>query len=177
MAKKTITELERVFDEAVKLLSSSGKIEHAAPELIEMLARAIGCDWATYWKVESLALRPISSWSSHLITAPKLKADTQNRTLSLSEGTAGHVWRSGKPVWSTNLVRDMCLPRSLDPTTAGLQGGVWFALKADRATYGVIELLGRNLPEATGELLSAIETHGMNLGRLIQTSHSQEQSK
>ena len=64
------------------------------------------------------------------------------RTLSLSEGTAGHVWRSRKPVWSVNLVQDMCFPRSVDAEGAGLHGGVWLAINTDTAVYGVIELLG-----------------------------------
>jgi len=65
--------------------------------------------------------------------------------MSFREGTAGHVWRTRKPVRTTDIVHDMCLPRSLDAKEASLQGGVWFALKADDAAYGVKELLGREL--------------------------------
>ena len=57
------------------------------------------------------------------------EADTLPRQLSMSEGTAGHVWRSRKPVWTNSLMRDMCLARSTEATEAGLQGGLWFAIK------------------------------------------------
>ena len=39
-----------------------------------------------------------------------IRAVTRNRSLSLNEGTAGLVWKSRKPIWSTDLVRDMSLP-------------------------------------------------------------------
>jgi hypothetical protein len=62
----------------------------------------------------------------------------------------------------------MCLPRSLDAASEGLQGGVWFALKTEHAVYGVIELLGKNLPRGTDGLLGAVENLGIRLGRLIE---------
>lgn len=87
-----------------------------------------------------MQLHPAAVWSESGVSADLLERDTHDRKLSLSEGTAGHVWRSRKPVWTTNIALDMCLPRSLDATSAGLHGGVWFALKTDAAVYGVIEL-------------------------------------
>jgi hypothetical protein len=110
----------------------------------------------------------VSTWTTNQFNAKKLKADTEHRSLSLSEGNAGHVWRSRKPIWTDDLIRDMCIPRSLDAESVGLHGGIWFALKTESAVYGVMELLGTNLPVADDEMLATIELLGINIGRSIE---------
>jgi hypothetical protein len=166
-------DLERVFAGAIEGAHASGGIDCVDVGLLALLARAVRCQWATYWKVsaEEMRLHPAIVWSESGVTAEQLKRGTHDRKLSLSEGTAGHVWRSRKPVWTTNISLDMCLPRSIDATGAGLHGGVWFALKTDEAVYGVIELLGRHLDPASDETLVAIEQLGISLGRLIEIEH------
>jgi hypothetical protein len=138
-------------------------------QALQTLAEALECTWATYWKVEvvSMTLRAAVWWSNPAIADRRLRTHTLGRKLSMSEGTAGHVWRSQKPVWSTDLLRDMCLPRSLDARHAGLQGGVWFAVKADSAVYGVVELLAPIVPASSDVLLEAAERLGSRLGSLL----------
>ena len=170
MNRKTIDELERVSGQAVEILQSTTIIEEAMPNLLSLLAVTTGSEWATYWQVDPIAylLRPITTWSAISTPNPKLEQDTRSRTLSLSEGNAGHVWRSRKPIWTTDLVKDMCLPRSLDANESGLRGGIWFALKSERVVYGVIELLGKDIPNSTDDSLLAIERLGIKLGLLIE---------
>lgn len=136
---------------------------------LEALAVALGCSWATFWKVEAatLTLRAAVWWSNPDISDKRLRAHTLGRNLSMSEGTAGHVWRSQKPVWTMDLAQDMCLPRSLDAVQAGLQAGVWFAVKTDATVFGVVELLGPAIPPATDKLLKGVERLGMRLGSLF----------
>jgi hypothetical protein len=82
---------------------------------------------------------------------------------------AGHVWASRKPVWTTDICRDMCIPRSLDAVEAGLQGGIWFAIKTESSVYAVVELLGDNLPNANEEALLGLEGFGIRLGKLVES--------
>jgi hypothetical protein len=97
-------------------------------DVLQEVATVFNCEWATYWAVhaEDRCLFPAIVWNAKGQSAMRLEEHTQRRTLSPSEGTAGQVWRSRKPVWTVNLARDMCLPRSLDASGAGLHGGVWF---------------------------------------------------
>jgi hypothetical protein len=98
--------------------------------VLAQVAELFQCQWATLWLVhpERAALFPELVWNLEPSKVWHLEENTRVRTLSLSEGTAGHVWRSRKPVWTNDLVRDMCLPRSLDAKDAGLHGGIWFAI-------------------------------------------------
>jgi GAF domain len=170
IAKRRLEQLQLVFERAATLLRTHREIENVGSELLALLGEALGCEWGTLWKVDSSAqrLKPVATWSAPDIQTARLAEHTINRALSLSEGTAGHVWRGRKPVWTRDLVRDMCLPRSLDAATAGLHGGIWFAIQTDSAVYGVVELLGTKIPAATQELLEGIETFGIRIGHLLE---------
>jgi len=167
MLKKITDELETACAWCAQSLPASN-FELSGP-VLENLARAAGCNWAAYWRADARLgiLSPVAQWSDGTLRAERLTVDTLNRTLTLGEGTAGHVWRSGKPVWTSNLVEDMCLPRSLDATAAGLHGGIWFAIKTAETVHGVIELLGAAVPRATEHELSAVERAGTLLGCVI----------
>lgn len=169
MAKTQLAQLEAVFERAVQLVEPTHSFDAAASQLLELFGSALQCDWGTYWKVEGIVLVPKVTWSAPGVQARELEEDLRSRTLSSSEGTAGHVWRSRKPVLSVDIISDLCLPRSLKAERAGLHGGVWFALKTDRYVYGVIELLGRSLSPSSDELISGIEAVGMKFGRLIES--------
>lgn len=160
---------------ALRVLQSSMPKTEITSEVLEVLARAASCEWATYWQVDSSqhVLRPAAAWSVLSVHSSELERDTSTRMLTLSEGNAGHVWRSRKPIWTTDLVRDMCLPRSLDAKKAGLAGGIWFSVKTDDAVYGVIELLGRQLECPSEALLVEIEHLGIQLGTLLEAAHQQ----
>jgi GAF domain-containing protein len=170
VTKRRIEQLQTVFDRVATLLQGSNNLEDVAEQLIALLGQTLACEWGTFWKVDSSQqrLKPIASWSAPAVQADRLVADTKNRTLSLSEGTAGHVWRGRKPIWTLDLVKDMCLPRSLDAQSAGLHGGIWFAIKTDTAVYAVIELLGRKILPPNQELMVGIEGLGLRLGHLLE---------
>lgn len=143
-----------------KVLESSKDIDSAAPAILEVVANRFESAWATYWKVdfERRVLRAIAMWNDNPTALSPLVVDTQTRVLTLSEGAAGQVWKSGKPICTSDLIRDMCLPRSLRAKNAALSGGIWFPVRADQTTYGVIELLGKqpwpNNPQLIDELVS-----------------------
>lgn len=153
-----------------EILNSSQSFDMVSQEVLEVLCRGFYCDWGTYWKVDSVeyVLKPFQVWSSGQLDASHLLKDTSKRRLTISEGNAGHVWRSRTPIWSTDIARDMCIPRSLDAVEVGLTGGLWFALKTENAVYGVIEILGQKFSDSSPEAILAIENLGMKLGRYFE---------
>jgi hypothetical protein len=140
------------------------------PAVLAKIAELFGCQWATLWLVhpDRPLLHPDLVWNLEPSKVWHLTENTTLRTLSLSEGTAGHVWRSRRPIWTTNLARDMCLPRSLNAGEAGLKGGIWFAIQTETVVYGVIELLGIDLPPATPDMLHAVEEFGKAIGNVME---------
>jgi len=171
---KRIEEIEEILESPLLEFSSENQFW---PKLLETLCKTFDCGWGTYWQVNGLALSSAAIWSSAGINAQELSIDTRSRSLSLSQGNAGHVWRSRKPIWTTNIALDMCLPRSTEAESADLHGGIWFAVKTDLVVYGVVELLGKNLNPAGEEPLLAIEKMGLKLGKAIfESEKSQNKS-
>lgn len=149
-----------------RLVTETGDVGVSA---LKSLAGLINCEWATYWKVDPLSqsLKPFCYWASDPSRVVRLEQHTVTRALSLSEGTAGQVWRNQKLVWSQNIVGDMCLPRSLDATAAGFSAGIWFAVQTPHAVYGVVELLGKNIPSGTDAWKIIVERIGFAMGESI----------
>ena len=160
--------LTRLAKQKVK---SSSRMESVASELIEFLAGWFQCQWGTYWQVDprDRVLRALATWSEDSLPIQKLSYDTKSRALTMSEGTAGHVWRTGIPVCASDLVLEMCLPRSLDAREAGLVGGIWFPIRAGGTTYGVIELLGRHYWVNDQRLIDQLTLLGQELGEVLRS--------
>ena len=155
-----------------EVLKSAKDIEANAPAVLELLAKCFECHWATYWKVDSdqQVLRAIETWSESRVSLKPLLRDTESRALTLSEGAAGRVWKSGQPLCTSDLVRDMRLPRSLYAKSAGLSGGIWFPIRAKQTTYGVIELLGKHCWPIHQQFLDRLMVLGELIGEMLQSS-------
>jgi hypothetical protein len=175
MIGERLAQLAAATYSAIALLRSGRRTEDVAQAVLERLANAAGCEWGAYWALDPLIqrLQAVASWSALGPKGERLEQDARVRTLAISQGNAGQVWRSRKPIWTTNLVLDMCLPRSLDASEAGLRGGVWFAVKTDTAIYGVIELLAQALPYKNSEALAVVERAGFRLGYVIEELRSE----
>jgi hypothetical protein len=152
---------------AVEILEKGSTPEFRAKELIEFLCKWFDCRWGTYWQVDEKrqVLRAIATWNKGTIHPDKLRNDTEKRFLSLDEGNAGLVWRSGKPICTSNLISDMCLPRSLDAAQVGLKVGIWFPIKRGQITFGVVELLGKPYWIGDTRFLNELTLLGLELGR------------
>ena len=98
MEKRLLLKIESAFSEAEKALESSKKLRSTTHSLLESLGDALRCKWGTFWLVDSRLGRlvPIAIWDAVMPPARQLDRDTEDRMLSISEGTAAHVWRTGK---------------------------------------------------------------------------------
>jgi len=158
--------LVEATDAAIALLHLRPSIEDVGEALLEQIAQAVRCDWGAYWALDpqSRRLQAIATWSALGEEGERFEQDTRVRTLAPHAGNAWHVWRTRRPIWATDLMLEMCLPRSLDASRAGLRGGVWFGVQTDTAVYGIIELLARVMPPKRYETLVAFERTGIRLG-------------
>jgi hypothetical protein len=165
MIRHRLSELDRAVARAVEMLRAAKYVEEVAQGVLELLGQAACSERATFWTVDAdlLRLRALATWSTDARNAPTREGGIRHRAASLSQGNAGHVWRSRKPLWSTSFWLDTALP-----PTPGLRGGVWFAVKSDTSVYGVIELLGRALEAKTPDNLVVVERLGFRLGHALE---------
>jgi hypothetical protein len=174
-----LTQLAHATGIAIELLRGASQLEDVAQAVLERLAKAAGCEWAAYWAVDpqARALLPVASWSYLGPEGEVFDREARWRIPSTNQGNAAKVWRSRKPRWTTNLILDLGLPRSLRAAQVGLRAGMWFAVKTDTAIYGVVELLARALPVITIETLVAVERVGSRLGYAIEELRSERPSR
>lgn len=165
MIRLRVPELGDAVKHAVEKLRAARHMEEVAPAILELLANAAGSERASYWTVDPLQLRVIATWSAHGPDKSMRERHARPRTGSLGSGSAGHVWRTRKPLWSASLMLDA----SLRPAVGtGLRGGVWFAVKSDTTVYGVVELLGPALEPKTPDNLFMLERLGVRLGQVLE---------
>lgn len=153
---------------ASRIFSNADALKKAAPDLITFLYGWFDCQWETYWHVDSKKL-PLTSalcWNHDPLRAEKLRKDPDSKSLTLSEGTAGHVWRTGNPVCTDHIVRDMGLPRALDATAAGLHGGLWFPIRTTQLTFAVVGLLDRHCWTCDLRFVAELKLLGQALGEV-----------
>jgi len=166
---KTTAEFQQLTESLGEILARAGIIDTAAAPILAALARSFTAQWATYWKVDADAriLRALATWTDDPTRFERLLHDTETRTLALSEGAAGHAWRSGRPICTSDLINDMCLPRSLQAKEAGCISGIWLPVRAKETTFGVIELLGTDFWPNNQQFLDQLVTLGNFIGRML----------
>jgi hypothetical protein len=174
MIGQPLAQLLEATNVSIGLLQREPCIEVVGAAVLEQIARAARCEWGAYWALDPLShrLQAIATWSALGEEGERFEQDTRVRTLAHQAGNAGHVWRNGRPIWATDLLLEMCLPRSLNASKAGLRGGVWFGVQTDTAVYGVIELLARVMPARRYEAVVAFERAGFRLGYALEELQS-----
>ncbi len=168
----TAATLHEAFGRILERANSSASPRIVTPNLLEEIAIALRCDWAVFWEAHQAGkfLYAAVMWRHPQLAGHDLEQSTYARQLTMSEGTAGHVWRSRKPTWTTDIIRDMCLPRCVHAKLAGLHGGIWIPLKTVSAVYGVIELLGRYPLAERADAVTAVEGLAVSLGYLMEAA-------
>jgi hypothetical protein len=175
--KKPLTEFADLTRLLQPMLRSSKAVSSAAPALVETLARWFDCSWGSYWKADfhSAALRVVGTWMADPKLLTPMFRDAENRVLTLGEGMPGNVWRLGRPVYSGDLVRDMCLPRSLIARAANLSAGIWFPVRRERDIYAIIELLGQDLWADDQQILNQLGILGNSIAEMLPEQKQQRQ--
>lgn len=179
MIDERLALLAQATDSAIELLRRERSVANVVLTIPERLARLARFDWAAYWMVDSRShqLQAIGIWSALGPKGQRLEQDASGRTLSMSQCNPGLVWRSQKPIWTSNVALSMSVSRSMTALEAGLRAGVWFAVKTDTLVYGVIELLARALPYKTPGTPAALERIGVRLGCVLEDVRGQQSSR
>ncbi len=172
MIRHRLAELGGAVAHAIEVLRAAQRLEGVTRQtVLGLLAQAACSERATYWAIDPNLMRlcALASWGMVGSTGSTSDGETPYRRItSLSQGNAGQVWRSRKPLWSTSFVLDARPQVSCDESDAGLRGGLWFAVKTDTSMYGVIELLGRALEAKIPDNLVVVERLGFRLGHTLE---------
>lgn len=94
------------------------------------------------------------------------------------EGLSGFAWRSGEPVWSSDVTKDPRAPgssRIAELRGAGVNGAFVFPVTADGRTVGVMSFGSRKPRTPEKQLLDAVAVIGRELGQFLQRKHAEQE--
>ena len=158
---------------------SSSDFNSIASLITQSLCEWLHCEWGTFWLVDSQekVLKPVATWRDPLLPTDELLTDTKGKRLEIDEGNAGLVWRTGKPICSDNLVLEMCLPRSLGASSAGLRGGIWIPVRGKKLIIGVVEILRTHYwtnsnASNNNAFLNELEKIGIAVGQALEADQT-----
>ena len=152
------------------VLAESPGLTQAAPIILEAICDNLGWDLGAMWTVDPTqqVLRCIQiSHSPHLNLEVFQKA-SQDITFARGVGLPGRVWKSGQPVWITDVVADQNFPRASAAGQEGLHSGFAFPIKSGSDIIGVMEFFHRDIQKPDTELLYMFAAIGLQIGQFIQ---------
>jgi GAF domain-containing protein/PAS domain-containing protein len=152
------------------VLAESPGLTQAAPIILEAICDNLGWDLGAIWTVdpEQQILRCIKIWHSPHLNLEVFQQASQDMTFARGFGLPGRVWKSGEPLWITDIASDPNFPRASVAAQEGLHSGFAFPIKYGPNIIGVIEFFHRDIQKPDKELLSMFASIGLQIGQFIQ---------
>lgn len=152
------------------VLAESTSLTQAASPILEAICENLGWDLGAIWTVDPTQqiLRCIKISHSPHLNLDVFQQVSQDITFARGVGLPGRVWKSGEPVWITDVVSDPNFPRASAAAQEGLHAGFAFPIKSGSDLIGVIEFFHRDIQKPDKELLSMFASIGLQIGQFIQ---------
>ena len=152
------------------VLAESSNLTHAAPLILEAICDNLGWDLGAIWIVDPAqsVLRCLMIWHAPHLDLKAFQEASQETTFARGVGLPGRVWKSGQPLWITDVVADPNFPRAAAAGKENLHTGFAFPIKSGQETAGVIEFFHRDIQKPDTELLYMFTSIGLQIGQFIQ---------
>ncbi len=157
------------------VLAESAGMTQAASLILEAIGDNLGWDLGAIWTLDSSqqVLRCLNVWHSPHLNLDAFRQESQSITFARGVGLPGRVWKSGEPIWITDVVSDPNFPRADAAAQEGLHSGFAFPMKSGAEFVGVIEFFHRDIQKPDKELLAMFASIGLQIGQFIQRTAKQ----
>lgn len=157
------------------VLAESAGMTQAASLILEAIGDNLGWDLGAIWTPDSSqqVLRCLNVWHSPHLNLDAFRQESQSLTFARGVGLPGRVWKSGEPIWITDVVSDPNFPRAAAAAQEGLHSGFAFPMKSGAEFVGVIEFFHRDIQKPDKELLAMFASIGLQIGQFIQRTAKQ----
>ena len=144
------------------ILTQSGTLEEAGPNLLQALAEAMRWEVAMLWKVDDEAnvIRRVCTWQAAWADANFVATLDQRTVLEPDTGLAGRAWSHHEPVWESTP------PPASDGTARGeTAGAVSIPMQHGSQTVGAIEFYSPDIRQPDAQMLAALENITSQIGQ------------
>ena len=147
------------------------------PGVLQAVCEALDWGEAALWWVdrEEKCLRCAEFWSVPTSTTSEFETMTRKSTFLIGVGLPGRVWKTGRPAWIPDVVKDRNFPRAPYADKDGLHGAFGFPITLGGETIGVLEFFSRRIEKPDKELLRMMATVGSQLGLFMEQQEADAQ--
>jgi len=178
MTSKTAAERRLGAQHAVaSALADSPALSDATPRILRAICQSLGWAHGALWEVagDADALTCVETWHEPNLTLAKFDAASREMRFTPGVGLPGRVWKSGRPAWIPDVVKDGNFPRAKIADAEGLHGALGFPIVMGSHVLGVMEFFSQELQEPDDELLTLLATVGSQVGQFIERKRAEEE--
>jgi PAS domain S-box-containing protein len=169
-----VTDQRRTESEIAGFVAVSEAIEEwesfvqGVENLLRKLAEALDCVAGVLWVPDGEELVARVFWRKrNFDEADDFETATRSLRIAHGEGLPGSVWKSGTPVAMNDLGEFHGYLRTEEAETAGLRGGVAFAVLDGEEVLAVVELYSCENAEPSERLMRSLVGIGHALGQFL----------
>jgi PAS domain S-box-containing protein len=169
-----VTDQRRSESEIAALVAVSEAIvewesfDQGVENLLRRLAEAMDCVAGVLWVPDGEALVARVFWRKRdFDEADDFVAATRRLRIAQGQGLPGSVWKSGTPIALNDLGEFQGYLRTEEAKTAGLRGGVAFAVLDGEEVLAVVELYSCADAEPSERLMRSLVGIGHQLGQFL----------
>jgi PAS domain S-box-containing protein len=170
------TEQRQTVNLAVtKILAESPALTDAVPRILQTVCQTLGWEIGDFWTPEAEArlLRCVNVWERHAGRFSKFKATCSERTFPPGLSLPGRVWSSQKPVWISDVMKDINFPRAPVALKEGLHSAFAFPISFRKHFLGVMEFFSDEIRDPDVDLLKIFASIGSQIGQFIERKEAE----
>jgi diguanylate cyclase (GGDEF)-like protein/PAS domain S-box-containing protein len=174
--RKRAEQLLRLEHTVTRCLAEADSLGTGLKAAIRSVCETEGWECGRYLRVDERAgvLRFGEAWG---VPSPAIEGFiTSSREVSYAPGVglAGSVWQSEQPLWISDISKDARTMQKSLTREIGLHGAVFFPVKAEAKTIGVLAFNSREIREPEERLLQAVRVIGSQIGQFVQRKQTED---
>ena len=160
-----------------RILAESGTLTQAAGKLLRALCEALDWQFGELWTVDEPAqvLRCLETWHHPSMQFPEFEAECRRRFFLPGIGLPGRIWKSGKPTWIADVVKDGNFLRAPLAAKENLHAAFGFPITWGGHVRGVIEFFSREIREPDEPLLEMVEAISSEVGQFLERLRAEDE--
>jgi GAF domain-containing protein len=152
-----------------RVLSEARSTTDAIPKILQAVCESMNWSVGALWRVDVITgvLRCSEFWHQAGQEFPFFENLTRKLEMLPGIGLPGRVWLNGEPVWIPNIVEDSNFPRTPAALKDGLHAAFCFPVRFQNEVIGCIEFFNQQIQEPDEELLTMLNSLGMQIGQFL----------
>jgi PAS domain S-box-containing protein len=161
----------------LRVLGEAATVEEATPKLLRAICEGLDWKFGAFWRLDrdGTRIHCVETWREDSQSSSEFEALSRITTFSCGIGLPGRVWKTGKPAWVRDVLRDSNFPRAPAAAREGLHGAFALPLWLGKEFLGVVEFFSDEIQQPDGELLQTMESISREVARFIRRKRQEEE--